>query len=130
MLIGNVQSECLSRQVLQEPKPFPLGKILHIPFIGIGLAFKTDVLVGTVAVQVQGGTQQPFRKIKDVERNEQQFPLLPKMDTLMVDEHVIGSQGTFLQDDEGPKGKAHIIFIKEMFKNEYHLKTIIGFLQI
>ena len=52
------------------------------------------------------------------------------MDALVVDEDLIVLQGILLQDDERPKGKAHIIFIEDMFKNEYHLKCINAFLQI
>lgn len=68
ILIGYVQSKKLTGQVLQKPKGFPLGKILHILFIGIGFPFKTYILVGTVTVQIQYRTQQPFGNIKNIKR--------------------------------------------------------------
>ena len=98
--------------------------------MGIGLTLKADVLVRSVTVQIQQHTQQPFRNVKNIKRQNQQFALLAQMDALMVDENLIGLQGILLQDDERPKGKAYIIFIEDMFKNEYHLKCIKAFLQI
>jgi len=57
MLVGDVQSKELTRQVLQKTKGFPFGKILHILFMGIGLTLKANVLIRSVTVQIQQRTQ-------------------------------------------------------------------------
>ena len=71
MLIGYVQSKKLTGQVLQKTKGFAFRKILHILFIGIGLTFKTNVLIGAVTIQVKYGAEQPFRNIPKVKQQYQ-----------------------------------------------------------
>ncbi len=90
MLIGYVQFRKLTGQVLQKSEKSTFGKILHILFIGIGLTFKTDVLVSSVTVPIKYRTEQPFRNVEDVKRQDQQFALLLQVDAFMVDEHLIG----------------------------------------
>ena len=52
-LIGCFQIGALSRQVVDKAKGFSLGEIVHVLLIGIRFPFKTDVLVGAVAIQIE-----------------------------------------------------------------------------
>ncbi len=52
-LIGCFQTWTLTCQVMDKAKGFSFGKIVHVLLIGIGLTFKTDILVGAIAIQIE-----------------------------------------------------------------------------
>jgi hypothetical protein len=87
-------------------------KIGCIALVRIGLPFKTEVAIGLVTVTVIKAPDQPFRNIQEVKRKQQQFLLLPEVNSFVVDENGIRLETAFPQENKRPNGKPHIISVK------------------
>ena len=90
------------KEIIDKSKGFATGKIFQMLFMGIRLAFKTDVLIGPVKVLTDQAPDKPFGKIPDVKENDQHFRLLPQVDAFVIDQGRILHQVFISQNDKGP----------------------------
>lgn len=66
----------------------------------IGFFFENDFPVGQIMLMIAKQVNQVIEKIKDVERKNKQFDLLPQMNFFVIDNGLIGFQvGTFKQNE-------------------------------
>lgn len=64
-------------------------QVFEVMSICICLPFKTDIQIGIVPISVLYQSENPFKQIENVKRNEKQFLLLFSMNTLVVDDILV-----------------------------------------
>jgi hypothetical protein len=104
-------------KVLDKAERLSIFGVVQIMFVRIGLLFEAYCLIPPVKAKAQKTSNQPLGDVNNIEGYNQQFQLLLQMNFLMIDKNTIRFQRIVLENNEGPDGKANVVFVEKMFKD-------------
>jgi len=66
-----------------------VSQVIKVAFVGVCFAFEADGTVGPMAVPVFNKVEKIFHEVPEVETYPEQFPLLARVDALVVEQRGI-----------------------------------------
>ena len=90
----------LSSGEFDETPQLPVFQIVAVGLVGIGLALKTYIVVCFPMILTFQEPKNVFNRIPQVEKYNQEFGLLAKVDLLMVNEYPVFLQPVIMKKNE------------------------------